>query len=484
MIPPSPSTAITTTSTTSITHNNAASYVPELPPNLSKLALVLTTPSSSNMAVDGVLVIKNYEVSEKTTPFIIDSLSTIGPSSSTSSVHCHGECPPGTRTGPAISKEAVPKTFIPIGAGNNAHTGSLFSNIKCRLLESPEWTILSAMPCPMQTGTPTCIALPVSVGNIYPPGTLVDSVATVEPASIPPTSSVSIETATGSSNLQTSASTTKSSSFESLTKTNLNPDTPSVVTTYPVSSLTLTSQEICAIANNIITIVNLIRNATVMDGTMIIPSFSMIGNRVVSTVTSMVLSLQIINTISLLLTSCGASSILSTSHLPPLDRSITSSNITPYVSKSILYHSASSSADTHPEYCSGTPPTNADDGGQKESTASKLPPSCQIKCKQQCKRLATSMIPNKPAVKTAKGEKGSGLPKLGAREAEIMVNLSEIPQSVLLGDYTTESCSGESSQGPPSCQIKLKPQRKGSFTSTTPDDKAGKYKPAVKRARG
>ena len=248
-----------------------------------------------------------------------------------------------------------------------------------------------------------------------------------------------------------------------------------MVTPYPASSLTLTSQEICAIANNIITIANLIRNVTVMDGMVIIPSFSMIGNRVVSTVTSMVLSLQIINTISLLLTSCGASSILSNSHLSSLDTSTTSS---------ILCHSASSSADTHPEYCSGTPPANADDGGQKESSVSKSPPSCQIKRKQQRKRLATSMIPNKPAVKRAKGERGSGLPKLRAREAGIMVNLSEIPQSVLPGYYATESCSAESSQDPPSCQIKRKRQCKGSFTSTTPDDKAGKYKPAVKRARG
>ena len=114
---------------------------------------------------------------------------------------------------------------------------------------------------------------------------------------------------------------------------------------------------------------------------MIIPPFSIIGNRVVSTVTSMVLSLQIISTISLLLTSCGASSILSTSHLSTLDMSTTSSNIILYVSKSIICHSASSSADIHPEYCSGTLPANADDGGQKESSTSKLPPSCQIKHK-------------------------------------------------------------------------------------------------------
>ena len=55
------------------------------------------------MTEDGAIVINNYEVPEKTTPFIIDSLSTIAPSSSTSSVHCHGECPPGIRIGAAIS---------------------------------------------------------------------------------------------------------------------------------------------------------------------------------------------------------------------------------------------------------------------------------------------------------------------------------------------------------------------------------------------
>ena len=442
MIPLFPSAAITTTSTTSITHDDGASNVPEVPPNLSKQALVLTIPSlsSSNMAEDGALVINNSDVSEKTTPFIIGSVPTTGPLSSTSSVHPHSECPPGIRTGVAITKEAVAKRFILMGAGNSAHSDSSFSNIKCRLLESPEATSLSVMPCPIQTGAPTGMAVPIPVGSICPPGQLVDSAAIVEPANILLASSVSMGTATSTSNLKTMASTTKSSS-DCSTQANLNPNAQRM--------LTLTNRTIDT-------------NATFAN--LIISALSRPENRTASGVSKKVLNSQIQNTISSLLASCNASSLLSTSHmlstsssvtsqLSLSDTSTTSSNISPCVSTSILRHSASSPAATHPESCRGTLPKNADVASQKETSAPRVPPPCQIKRKRQRKLSFTDVTPGgvadryKPAVKRARGKRGSGLPKVEGKKGGVMVNLSEIPQSVVPGDYATDSGSGESSQG-------------------------------------